>query len=331
MNHRPFGTLGRVGIGVSVLFLLVVVAAGPAAAEAELKIEAPGQVVVGDQVVVKATVTDGGAPVVGAEVALSFLARLGGESGWVAVATGTTNETGVVTLAYEQRALAERMRVEYFGPDGQENTEFAVEIVDGGQLYRSDAGADLPIFGVWWIVAVLAIVWGLVILAVVGIVRVGGASGTGETAAKAIPRIMVAFVALTAIGMFVVVLSRPESHANLDPTEDFDRVPRAVVGADGPYAGLGIADPGRPQGQQPGREVFVQAGCASCHGVQGEGALVGGAIVEIESGGVRVPSLDELIDEVRKGPKGMPAYGENVLTDEDVAQILDYLAEVRAP
>lgn len=312
-------------VASTVLLSLPVLIGWPGAASAaEVEIDSPAEVLVGEETTVTVTIVDSdGAPVVGGEVALSFVGRLGGESGWVVVATGTTGEQGSVTLTYLQRAVeAGRMRVEYFGPDGQENTEFEVEVVDGPQQVASDAGADIPILGVWWIIVVLAIIWSLVLLAVLRLVVVGRSSDLSTGPAKVVPGIMVSFVALTAAGMFVVVLTKPQSHANLDPTADFDRVPRAVIGVDDDFNGLGLGDPGDDRDGLDGRQLFVRAGCASCHGLDGRGALVGG---EIEP-----RSLGSLVDEVRDGPKGMPAYGELHLTDDEVEEIFAYLEGVSA-
>ena len=309
-------------LAASVLLLLLGVTSLPAGA-AEIDVDSPAEVIVGEDTIVGATVTVDGEPVADGEVALSFLARIGGESGWVVLATGTTDENGSVTFVYPQRAVnAERMRVEYFGPDGQENAEFTVAVTDGGQLVTSEAGADLPILGVWWLVVVLGIVWVALLIAVFRLVQVGRASDREAGPAKVIPRIMVLFVAFTAVGMVFIVFNRPQSHANLDPTEDFGRVPAGVVGADVEY--IGLSD-GELEEVLSGRELFVQAGCASCHGVDGLGAVVGGPITG-EDNAVR--SVTSLIEDIREGPKGMPAYDELFLTDDDVAEIFAYLQAV---
>jgi len=299
--------------------MLLGIMAVPAGA-AEVEVDAPAEVTVGENTRVTAAVTLENEPVVGGELALAFLGRIGGESGWVVVDTGTTDEGGMVTFEYPQRALGgERMRVEYFGPDGQENTEFTVVVNDGPQLHSSSAGADLPILGVWWLVVVLAIVWVSLIVAVFRLGQLGRESDHETGPAKTIPGIMLSFVALTALGMFVVVLTRPTAHANLDPTADFSRVPTGVVGVETDYTGLSDSGPGRGL---DGQELFIQAGCASCHGLQGLGALVGESISG-EDHAVR--SVGALLEEVREGPKGMPAFSESLLTDDDVAEIFAYL------
>jgi cytochrome c553 len=305
----------------SVLF--VVVALVSPAAAAEIDVDSPADVVVGEDTTVTATITIDGEPVAGGDAALAFLGRIGGESGWVVIATGTTDENGSVTFVYPQRALdAERMRVEYFGPDGKENAEFTVVVTDGPQQVSSDAGVDLPIFGVWWLLVLLGIVWAALMISVFRLVQVGRATDREAGPAKVIPRIMIVFVAVTAVGMFFVVFNRPQSHANLDPTGDFDRVQLGVVGAEVDYTGL---SGGELDAALTGRELFVQAGCAGCHGVDGLGAVVGGPIAGGEDA---VRSVGSLLEDIREGPKGMPVYSEVFLSDDDVAEIFAYLQAI---
>ena len=319
MSRSRISRVGRTA-AVSLVGVLVVLAARPAGA-AEVEIDNPTVVMVGDEVEVTVTVSDGGEAVVDGDVALAFLGRVAGESGWIVVAAGVTDENGVVTFDYRQGTLdAERMRVQYRGPDGQENFEFTMTVVDGPQQVRSDVGADLPIFGVWWIVVVLGAVWVLIIMATVWVGRIGRTSDLPAGPTRAIPRIMVAFVTFTALGMLIVVVTKPQSHANLDPAGDFDRVPRAEIGVDSDYLGLGLGSRD-PSVVLDGQQLFVQSGCASCHGVQGGGAVVGGSIIGED--GVR--SANRLIEEVREGPRGMPAFDEAELSDEDIKTIFAFL------
>jgi mono/diheme cytochrome c family protein len=268
------------------LLFFVAVSAAPVSA-AEVAVDAPAEVTVGQEVVVAAVITNDGSAVVDGEAALD----------------------------------TERMRVEYLGPDGLENTEFEVVVVDGPQLYKSDAGADLPLLNVWWIVVVLGIVWVLIALATSKLLRVGAASDLPAGPRRFIPRLMVAFVIFTALGMLVVVLTKPESHANLSPNDDFSRTPVAVVGVEDDYIGLSADSSAGQRADLDGQELFVRSGCASCHGVDGSGAVVGESI----AGDDAPRSVGDLIDEVREGPKGMPAISEDVLSDEEVARIFEYL------
>ncbi len=309
------------------LVLLLTVFVSPAAGASNIEVQAPDQVTVGESVTVTVTVTNAGEPVVGGEVALAFVGGVGGESGWVVVATATTDATGSASLEYLQRALdATRMRVEYFGPDGQENTEFNIVIVDGPQLHQSDAGADIPILGVWWLVVVLAVVWVLIGLAAWRLLSIPRSTRPAARLARFVPRLMVGFIIFTAVGMFVVILTKPESHANLDPGQEFDRTPRALVGQVYEYPGLTAGDLAQTSNELDGRQLYVQAGCASCHSVGGDVGAVGGSIV-----GEDAPrSVQSLIDEIREGPKGMPAFSEGTLTEAEIEKIFDYLQTLPA-
>lgn len=139
-----------------------------------------------------------------------------------------------------------------------------------------------------------------------------------------------AVIALTISGLALVLIwgivaRSPETHANVRP-EGFDRTPVAYVGEESPFEGLGLADPGlvMSAGQvEGGRLLFFDGGCASCHGLSGQGGVVG-------------PTLDlddlsrsEFRREVRGGPKGMPSFVVDVLSDEDLEKIYAFLDAVR--
>ncbi len=216
--------------------------------------------------------------------------------------------------------------MEYFGPDGQENAEFEIAILDGPQLQRSDAGADIPILGVWWLVVVLALVWVLIGVAVWRLLSIPRSTRLAGLLTRSVPRLMVGFVLLTALGMLAVILTKPESHANLDPSQEFDRTPRALVGQVYEYSGLTSGDLSQTPDEVDGKLLYVQAGCASCHSVGGDVGAVGGSIV-----GENAPrSVQSLMDEIREGPKGMPAFSEGTLSETEIEKIFDYLQTLPA-
>lgn len=64
-------------------------------------------------------------------------------------------------------------------------------------------------------------------------------------------------------------------------------------------------------------------GCASCHGIDGYGGIVGPDLQEL----VR----DDFAEKIRFGQDGMPAYGDIDLTDEHVALLEAYLVEIGGP
>ncbi len=65
-------------------------------------------------------------------------------------------------------------------------------------------------------------------------------------------------------------------------------------------------------------EALYKAKCASCHGLDGRGGIVGPAIVETKAAKLRAVT--------QVGPQGMPAYAPGALTDDDLAAIAAYLA-----
>lgn len=83
-------------------------------------------------------------------------------------------------------------------------------------------------------------------------------------------------------------------------------------GAEGPFSERG-AD---------GAELY-RRGCASCHGLQGEGG-VGPAMDGVTA---RYPDIDDHIDIVANGLGEMPAFGA-VLTDEEILAVVEFQREV---
>ena len=70
-----------------------------------------------------------------------------------------------------------------------------------------------------------------------------------------------------------------------------------------------------------GAEVFKQNGCEHCHGVDGIGTDRGPALTTI---GKRMHK-DQIEHQIRAGGKQMPPF-QDVLNDEQVRQLVDYLA-----
>ncbi len=131
--------------------------------------------------------------------------------------------------------------------------------------------------------------------------------------------IMMGGLAFTLVG--VIIARSPYTHGNLRP-EGYDRTEIARVGEEYPFEGLGLADPqlantGDPA--QDGKALFFGYGCASCHGLKGQGGAVG-ADLDIDD-----ISRSEFGRDVRKGPKGMPSFMEETLNDEDLDKLYAFL------
>ena len=127
-----------------------------------------------------------------------------------------------------------------------------------------------------------------------------------------------------AFTLIVVIISRsPYTHGNLSP-EGYDRTDIIYVGQEHPFQGPGLADPsGALTGDpvQDGRILFFANGCASCHGLQGQGGAVGKDLATSNS--------EEISQEVRKGPKTMPAFESGVLSDSDLEKLIAFLESVK--
>ncbi len=137
------------------------------------------------------------------------------------------------------------------------------------------------------------------------------------------------FAALTVGVLSTLLLTvgarSPYTHANLagrfDPT--YGRTEQAFVGPSMAYRGAGqtgtapaVTDPGTR-----GSALLVNHGCASCHGLDGRGATVGPPIAGFDATDMRAKT--------DRGPGGMPAYGQAVLSESDLDAIAAHLESLR--
>ena len=96
-----------------------------------------------------------------------------------------------------------------------------------------------------------------------------------------VPVVFIALISGLAVGLIGGVVARsPETHSNVRP-EGFDRTPIGYVGESIPFSGVGLADPGLAARADPttrGRLLLLGFGCATCHGLTGQGGGVGPAL-----------------------------------------------------
>ncbi len=310
-------------LALAVLGVVALVGTADVAGALEIDVDAPASTRVGETVEITVSVTDDtGAPVEGARVVVSTVGRIVGEGGPVPLAGAVTGDDGTAVLTFVERAPAggnQDLRIEASVGDETADGEVELAVAAGPQLHDPSAPVHLP-FSVWWILAVIGLVWFLLISATWRLLEIGRASTSARGLTWFAPRWIVGFVTFTAVGMFVVVLNRPQAHANLEPGRDFDRVPVAHVGAEYDYAGLGLPD-ADVRGGLDGRQLYVRANCAGCHGIPGESVgVVGG-----ELRGSILDDPEEFIEEVRRGPRSMPAFGPDELTDAEITRIVEYL------
>ncbi len=124
--------------------------------------------------------------------------------------------------------------------------------------------------------------------------------------------------AVVAIGLtLIAILGRsPDTRSNFqDSPGGYDRTELAVIGREDQFEGL-ITDIG-----STGKEIYFGAGCASCHGLRGEGGVVGPDIQK--------KNLEDMLDAVREGEHGMPLFSRDRLSDEHVEALIGYLGELR--
>ena len=129
--------------------------------------------------------------------------------------------------------------------------------------------------------------------------------------------VMMSGLAMTLIG--VIIARSPYTHANLRP-QGYNRTDVAYVGEEHPFEGITLADPrlgdtGSPA--QDGRAFFFRYGCASCHGLQGQGGAVGKDISDA--------SASKISQKVRTGPKTMPGFSSSELSDADLEKLIEFL------
>jgi cytochrome c553 len=122
-----------------------------------------------------------------------------------------------------------------------------------------------------------------------------------------------------ALTLLAIVARSPYTHSNLNPVFDprYNRTDQALVGAPIPMSGMMLGVRPATDPVQHGKQLFVTEGCASCHGLDGRGGVIGPSIVGTKAEKLRVKTT--------VGPQGMPAYAPGALTDQDLAAIAAYL------
>jgi cytochrome c553 len=134
-----------------------------------------------------------------------------------------------------------------------------------------------------------------------------------------LPALISTAVLALALTLLTITMRGPYTHSNLDTSFDpaYHRTEQIVIGSPVPLMGHGLAVPRASDPVELGKQLFVSDGCASCHGLDGHGGIIGPSIIGSKVERLRVKT--------QVGPKGMPAYAPGVLTDEDLAAIAAYL------
>ncbi len=131
------------------------------------------------------------------------------------------------------------------------------------------------------------------------------------------PVTYVAAVLLIGFTLIGILARSPDTRANFqDAPEGYDRTELSSIGAEDEFEGLNPLLGDSPQAN------YVGAGCASCHGLSGEGAVVGPDIWG--------KNFEDMLEVVRDGEHGMPVYGPDRLTDAQIEALTNYLNELKA-
>ncbi len=135
-----------------------------------------------------------------------------------------------------------------------------------------------------------------------------------------LPAFIGAGVFVIALSLLTIVARSPYTHANLDLgfNRGYTRTVQMLVGAPVPMAGSEPVSPATNDPVARGRQLFASEGCASCHGLDGRGGVIGPSIVGTKAEKLRVETL--------VGPKGMPPYAQGAINDQDLAAIAAFLA-----
>jgi hypothetical protein len=331
MITRRLKRVRNFALAAAMVTIALITSAPALAAGIEIAVGAPEQVSVGQQVEVKAVLSDSGSPVEGAEIALTYQASLAGEFGRVEIATATTDQAGIAILAYQQRADDNgEMQVVYLGPDTDPVEPYVFTIAVGGepmQLYQLSTGVRIPFINGTLVILIISGVWVLIAMAAIYLVRVGMA-GRSQTAVASedgsmwISVILAAAVVITAVGMVIVFVRAPVANSHVIDPEGYDRTIVNYLDVTYPYDGFGLDDESLAQTGDPivdGEVLYFQFACAACHGLGGKGAIVAPELVG------ELGSLGSFTTDVREGPKGMPQYDDATISDENVEKIYTYL------
>lgn len=137
-------------------------------------------------------------------------------------------------------------------------------------------------------------------------------------------------ISIASVLIGAIVLRSPDTHANLwnEVKAGYVRTDVNTVRGKISFAipgGIAFHNPGNFQEStvnDPGRRVYIGAGCGTCHGVDAHGGVVGTSLAGI------LPQTVKNV--VREGPYGMPAFPKEVLSDDSLDKLATYLRGLEA-
>jgi mono/diheme cytochrome c family protein len=139
-----------------------------------------------------------------------------------------------------------------------------------------------------------------------------------------VPAILTFAISGLAVTLIAVVIARsPYTHGNLSSPAGYTRTTVGYLGEQYLFDGMPLAKPAEAQTGDPvadGGLLFFQYGCTSCHGSAAQGGAVGKDLTGA--------SANKISAKVRDGPKGMPAFSAEQLSDADLQKIIAFLHAV---
>lgn len=321
-------TKRRTHLCVLLLGLVAVVLFGPSlpayADHLVVDVVGPESSSLGQPVEVRTSVRflESGDPASDVEIVFYSDAAFAGVSGEIELGRVTTDSAGVAVFSFRPAVSGTHaVRVEAIaGPEVQPES-VSIPVTVGGQLVRAEAGVDIPGFGGWIVTTIIALVWAIMLIAVVRVIRVARMGPSKRRFSLA--EVFGSVALLLAIGLTVILIRSPDTHANLNP-EGYRRTVVAYTEADYLYLGPGLTPGvGAEQSVGYGRAIFMSRGCAGCHGLDARGAATASSPA--------YASREWLGQVVRSGlPGGMPAYAEIDLSEEDLDAMYVFLFAARA-
>lgn len=138
-------------------------------------------------------------------------------------------------------------------------------------------------------------------------------------ASFAVPAVVAAAVVSLSVTLLLIGARSPYTHANLFPAYNsaYTRTEQVVVGPGEDYAGVG-GEVGTGDAAGRGARLFVTKSCATCHGLEARGGTFAPPIVGADA--------ETIAKRARKGPGGMPRYGQDGLSDQQIADIAAFLS-----
>jgi mono/diheme cytochrome c family protein len=136
-----------------------------------------------------------------------------------------------------------------------------------------------------------------------------------------IPTIALIWVVAVSATLIGIILLGPYTHGNLaaEYQPAYVRTEQILVGPAAVYDGPGL-DSSVVLSDNPvtrGSQLLIAKGCATCHGLDGDGGPAGVQLKGHDASFLRMTTS--------RGPHGMPKFNSESLTDDDLAAIAAYV------